>query len=567
MANNIETLAYIADKEKFRSKPYWDVNAWRIGFGSDTITKPDGSSVTIGNDKTKKPKVTITEEDAWRDLQRRVPEFQQNGIVKYVGADAWNALDGNTQAALTSLAYNYGSLAKLPSLVKAIKTGDKQQIADAVLNRAADNDKVNQWRRKEEAEIILGRPVPLGNVPTAVATQLDTTAVAPTGGLFSQSQLAAIRDPMAQRQPMDLSVAPLNLPRPKPIAQSGNPVFDINQTPRLNADGVAVYGNYPRDLNATDYGAARASLFNPSAPIGTTGAGTPRQVAPLTLANMPSSWYTGIPTPAPPVQNMVRPVLPTAGYPAAPAPVRQPSTMTPTAPTYQRPTGFNPYNPNGVNDVTNSYGRYVPGQPSGAIRNVTTQTVRQDGTVVTAPRAGTTALPANVRPNIAPIVTTPKPTSYGAGLSFPSGLGSYGTSTPVPVAPKPIKPLPTSIAGTWGAMAAPKPVVQSAYAPIPVYKPALPPAAPTGFGYTPIGSMPAAPKVAPIPQTRPTTTTTGVKPSSSGGSSSSSAAKPATAAPATFKGSSTGQTYVVGQKYTAGGYTYVAQPNGTFKKV
>lgn len=374
-----------------------------------------------------------------------------------------------------------------------------------------------------------------GNV--AVGTELSTQPTQPPVPMprdaRPQVPVPMPRDARPQAQQPAAPIAGLNLPRPKPPALSGNPIFDINRTPRLNADGVAVYGNFPRDLSATDYGAARASLFAPSAPVGTTGFGTPRQMAPLTVATMPSSYYTGIPTLAAPVQNMVRPGVP-SGLPAARpvAPVRQTSMMTPAAPTYQRPTGFNPYNPNGVNDVTNSYGRFVPGQPSGAIRNVTTQTVRQNGTVVTSPRAGTTALPANVRPNLAPIVTTPRPTSYGAGLSFPSGVGV------------PPKPTTTPLTGFGGMTGTYKP---------PTVNPL------TGFGgmtgtYTP-------PKTAPIPQTRPTTTSAGVKTSSSSGSSSQSTA------PATFKGSSTGQTYTVGQKYTAGGYTYVAQPNGTFKKV
>lgn len=38
-------------------------------------------------------------------------------------------------------------------------------------------------------------------------------------------------------------------------------------------------------------------------------------------------------------------------------------------------------------------------------------------------------------------------------------------------------------------------------------------------------------------------------------------------APSSFKGTSTGNTYVVGQKYANSSGTYVAQPNGTFAKV
>ena len=32
-----ETLGLIRRHEGFRSRPYWDVNAWRVGYGQDTI--------------------------------------------------------------------------------------------------------------------------------------------------------------------------------------------------------------------------------------------------------------------------------------------------------------------------------------------------------------------------------------------------------------------------------------------------------------------------------------------------------------------------------------------------
>lgn len=364
---------------------------------------------------------------------------------------------------------------------------------------------------------------------------------------------------------------PVPMPRgarpqpPSPI--SGQPIAPVGITPRLSASGMPTYTGteFNNPFGQNDYARMADSTFGRSS---ITPAGSPyslqalqqRPILPYSLPNMPSSWYAGVPAPAAPVQNMVRPGVPAgfpaapqnmvrpgapAGFPAAPqnavrpgvpagfpaAPARQTSTMTPTAPVYQRPTGFNPYNFGGVNDVTNSYGRFVSGQPSGAIRNVQTQTVRRDGTTVMSPQAGSVAMPRNVRPNVAPIA--PKPTSYGAGLSFPSGVG---------VPPKPTATPLTGFGGMTGT-----------------YKsPTVNPL--TGFGgmtgtYTP-------PKTAPIPQTRPTTTSAGVKTSSSGGSSSQAAA------PATFKGSSTGRVYTVGQTYTTStGGKVVAQADGTFKKV
>lgn len=86
----------IAGFEGFRSTPYRDVNHYRVGYGSDTITRPDGSVVEV------KPGMTVTQEDAQRDLGRRTLETQ-NQIRDAVGEDKWNKLSPQAQASLTSL--------------------------------------------------------------------------------------------------------------------------------------------------------------------------------------------------------------------------------------------------------------------------------------------------------------------------------------------------------------------------------------------------------------------------------------------------------------------------------
>ena len=52
--------------EGFREKPYFDVNAQRVGYGSDTVTTPEGKVVPV----TKS--TTTTQKDAERDLRRRI---------------------------------------------------------------------------------------------------------------------------------------------------------------------------------------------------------------------------------------------------------------------------------------------------------------------------------------------------------------------------------------------------------------------------------------------------------------------------------------------------------------
>ncbi|MBY9027785.1 hypothetical protein K7459_29455, partial [Pseudomonas fluorescens] len=71
--------------EGFKSAPYWDVNQFRIGFGSDTITREDGSVAEV------KPGMTVTPVDAERDLRRRIAG-QQGKIISIVGQDKWDAM-------------------------------------------------------------------------------------------------------------------------------------------------------------------------------------------------------------------------------------------------------------------------------------------------------------------------------------------------------------------------------------------------------------------------------------------------------------------------------------------
>lgn len=128
--------------ESFSSKAYWDVNAYRTGFGSDTKTNADGSIEKVTKD------TIVTLADAERDLSRRIQEFQ-SGIQKAIGIDTWRSLNEAQQAALTSIAYNYGSLPS--SIVKAIEGGGgPEKVATAIAALTA-----NPKRRKQEAESYL----------------------------------------------------------------------------------------------------------------------------------------------------------------------------------------------------------------------------------------------------------------------------------------------------------------------------------------------------------------------------------------------------------------------------
>ena len=144
--------------EGFLPNASYDVNAWRIGHGSDTITDNNGQfrKVVQGD--------TTTRTNALKDLTRRVEEFEKK-VAKKVGVEYWQPLDYKVKGALISLAYNYGNITK-QLIIDAIKTGNSKKIADVVISSTLnDNKKLStniqnalKVRRKKEADIIRTRP-------------------------------------------------------------------------------------------------------------------------------------------------------------------------------------------------------------------------------------------------------------------------------------------------------------------------------------------------------------------------------------------------------------------------
>jgi len=157
----------IKQREGFIEKPKYDVNAYRGGYGSDTVTLPDGTVQKVT------PGMSISREDAERDLQRRVnTEFVPKAAAK-VGEENWARLPENTRAALTSVAYNYGTI---PSrIVPAVQSGNPEAIAKAIESLADDNKGINAGRRMQEANIARGTNLPGSQaVPAFAAGGLPT---------------------------------------------------------------------------------------------------------------------------------------------------------------------------------------------------------------------------------------------------------------------------------------------------------------------------------------------------------------------------------------------------------
>lgn len=146
------TTNLIKEREGYIEKPKYDVNAYRAGYGSDTVTRADGSVERI------KPGMSVSREDAERDLQRRIQtEFVPKAAAK-VGEENWSRLPENVRASLTSIAYNYGTI---PSrIVPAVQSGNPETIARAIESLAGDNKGVNAGRRMQEANIARGTAFP-----------------------------------------------------------------------------------------------------------------------------------------------------------------------------------------------------------------------------------------------------------------------------------------------------------------------------------------------------------------------------------------------------------------------
>lgn len=147
-----QATALLKGFEGFAAKAYYDVNAHRAGYGSDTYTTADGKVHRVT------PNSVVSREDAERDLARRTPQFAATARSN-VGADVWAKLTPQAQAVLTSVSYNYGSLTDLASVRSAAavsaQSGDMTALANSIRNLQGHNNGVNARRRNQEADYIL----------------------------------------------------------------------------------------------------------------------------------------------------------------------------------------------------------------------------------------------------------------------------------------------------------------------------------------------------------------------------------------------------------------------------
>jgi GH24 family phage-related lysozyme (muramidase) len=134
----------IAHFEGFLSHAKWDVNHWRLGYGSDTMWN--------GTHDVQVTRTSVTTQvNALINLSHRIPQFE-NVIIGEVGHAHWDNLPETAKSALISFVYNYGSLGE--HLSKVVMIGNLRSIAAAVEARRFDNDGVNAHRRDAEARMI-----------------------------------------------------------------------------------------------------------------------------------------------------------------------------------------------------------------------------------------------------------------------------------------------------------------------------------------------------------------------------------------------------------------------------
>jgi GH24 family phage-related lysozyme (muramidase) len=188
----------IVDKEGFRETPYWDVNAYRAGYGSDTYTLADGTVKQVQQG------VNITRADADRDIDRRISTEFMPEARRAIGPDIWDSLPAAAQAALTSIAYNYGSVPGRVTRVAKSTNGNIEAIASAVEGLKNDDGGINSGRRQHEADMIrssAGQAAASLTPPPAIGDQSSITpATVDNGGALSSTSQQVATAALAPKQ-------------------------------------------------------------------------------------------------------------------------------------------------------------------------------------------------------------------------------------------------------------------------------------------------------------------------------------------------------------------------------
>lgn len=168
---------FLITYEGFAPAAVWDVNAWRIGYGSDTHTEPDGTIRKVKQGDTTTPAAAL------RDLNRRISTEFIPKIKRKIGAETWQFLPDNTRTAFISIAYNYGNVPK-QAIIDAAKARELQKLAEVWISSTYnDNKKLPEKtrnalrkRRAKEAALIAADAATLSGL-TRVNTKIAALAL------------------------------------------------------------------------------------------------------------------------------------------------------------------------------------------------------------------------------------------------------------------------------------------------------------------------------------------------------------------------------------------------------
>ena len=199
-----DAATFIKQFEGFTAVAKQDTDGkFRVGYGSDTTTDASGQSHPVT------ATTTTTEEDAERDLARRIVEAQAEA-AKAIGP-IWESLSAQVKVSITDLFYNYGNnIQRLSGVIAAAKTGDTNALGSAIGSLGADNGGINARRRASEALNLTGAPAAVTD-PARVAAgteayneQLDKINqinAAKSGGTeIEKAQTANLQATLAGRQ-------------------------------------------------------------------------------------------------------------------------------------------------------------------------------------------------------------------------------------------------------------------------------------------------------------------------------------------------------------------------------
>ena len=149
-----KAFIFIAEEESFRSRSYWDVNAYRVGYGNDRFIDTDNKLKSVTSN------TVITQEQAKNTLIYDIKNRFEPGVINQIGQSNWASLNANQKAALLSYAYNAGAGALSTwGVANSIKNRNFQQAANNIARGPVTGGGVLYEslvkRRKKEASLFL----------------------------------------------------------------------------------------------------------------------------------------------------------------------------------------------------------------------------------------------------------------------------------------------------------------------------------------------------------------------------------------------------------------------------